>query len=183
MFVLINIYNVNTELEQPETLSVLIQFVIFKPLSYWLYVIIMSRTRLRGNLRSVVCLNGEELLARSRRHIWSLSNCNGIQTHNHLVCKRTLNLWLMVECSFENEVVVSSNLVVQIPNSVTKLLFRRKNTIWRKGLVCKSYSAVSNLVIQQTRWYNKRILRKGYSVPQDFSWIFKLSKYFGQSKN
>ena len=23
--------------------------------------------------------------------IWSLSESNGIQTHNHLICKRTLN--------------------------------------------------------------------------------------------
>ena len=36
------------------------------------------------------CLNVKELLARSRRKIWSLSDCNGTQTHNHLVRKRTL---------------------------------------------------------------------------------------------
>ena len=37
------------------------------------------------------CLNVKELLARNRREIWSLSDCNGIRTHNHLICKRTLN--------------------------------------------------------------------------------------------
>ena len=37
------------------------------------------------------CLNVKELLARSRRHIWSLSDTNGIRTHSHLVCKRILN--------------------------------------------------------------------------------------------
>ena len=37
------------------------------------------------------CLNVKELLARSRRHIWRLSHCNGTRTHNHLVRKRTLN--------------------------------------------------------------------------------------------
>ena len=37
------------------------------------------------------CLNIKELLARSRRHIWSLSECNGTRTHNHLVRKRILN--------------------------------------------------------------------------------------------
>ena len=37
------------------------------------------------------CLNVKEHLARNRRDIWSLSDNNGIQTHNHLVCKRTLN--------------------------------------------------------------------------------------------
>ena len=56
-----------------------------------LHVIIMSRTRFGVNLHSIVCLNVKEPLARSRRHIWSLSDCNGIWTHNHLVRKRTLN--------------------------------------------------------------------------------------------
>ena len=37
------------------------------------------------------CLNVKELLARSSRHIWRLSDCNGTRTHNHLVRKRTLN--------------------------------------------------------------------------------------------
>ena len=37
------------------------------------------------------CLNVKELLARSRRHIWRLSDCNGTQTNNHLVRKRILN--------------------------------------------------------------------------------------------
>ena len=37
------------------------------------------------------CLNVKELLARSRRDIWRLSDCNVTRTHNHLVCKRTVN--------------------------------------------------------------------------------------------
>ena len=37
------------------------------------------------------CLNVKELLAQSRREIWTLSDCNGSHTQNHLVCKRTLN--------------------------------------------------------------------------------------------
>ena len=36
-------------------------------------------------------LNVKEILAQNRRNIWSLSDCNGIRTHNHLVQKRTLN--------------------------------------------------------------------------------------------
>ena len=42
-----------------------------------LYVIIMSRTSFRVNPHSIVCLNVKKLLARSRRHIWSLSYSNG----------------------------------------------------------------------------------------------------------
>ena len=37
------------------------------------------------------CLNVKELVARNRRDICSLSDCNGTRTHNHLVRKRTLN--------------------------------------------------------------------------------------------
>ena len=48
-----------------------------------------------------------------------------------------------------------------------KLLFRRNNKVWCNGLGCKGSSVTS----YQTRWYNKRILGKGYSVPRDFSWI------------
>ena len=36
------------------------------------------------------CLNVKELLAWSRHKIWSLSDCNWTQTHNHLVHKWTL---------------------------------------------------------------------------------------------
>ena len=36
-------------------------------------------------------LNVKELLARSRHKIWSLSDSNWTWTHNHLVCKWTLN--------------------------------------------------------------------------------------------
>ena len=38
-----------------------------------------------------ICLNVKEFFARNKHDIWSLSNCNETRTHNHLVCKRTLN--------------------------------------------------------------------------------------------
>ena len=37
------------------------------------------------------CLNVKELLARSRREIWSLSDCNWTQTHIRLVRKRSVD--------------------------------------------------------------------------------------------
>ena len=49
----------------------------------------MSRTRFRVNPHSS-CLNVKELLARSRREIGSLSDCNRTRTRSHLVYKRTL---------------------------------------------------------------------------------------------
>ena len=36
-------------------------------------------------------MNVQEFLARNRRNIWRLSDCNGIWIHNHLICKWTLN--------------------------------------------------------------------------------------------
>ena len=56
-----------------------------------MYVIFMSCTSFRVSLHSILFLNVKELLAQSRLHIWSLSDCNGIRTHNHFVRKRTLN--------------------------------------------------------------------------------------------
>ena len=35
-------------------------------------------------------MNVNELFAQNRRDIWSLSDSNGIRTHNYFVCKRTL---------------------------------------------------------------------------------------------
>ena len=37
---------------------------------------------------SCSCLNAKELLARNRRNIWKLSDCNVTRTHIHLVCFR-----------------------------------------------------------------------------------------------
>ena len=57
----------------------------------WLYVIIMSRTSLRVNPDSIARLNFKKHFAWSRGHIWTSTDSNEIQTHNHLVRKRTGN--------------------------------------------------------------------------------------------
>ena len=89
----------------------------------WLYVTIMSRTSFRVNLHSIVCLNVKELLAQSRRYIWSLIDSNEIGTHNHLVRKPTLNHLVISNTqllySFTNWVVVGLNPVAV--NSTTNL--------------------------------------------------------------
>ena len=54
-----------------------------------MYVIIMSRTRFWVNLHSIVgWMSWNSLL---KTGTTSESNSNGIRTHNHFVCKRTLN--------------------------------------------------------------------------------------------
>ena len=69
-----------------------------------LYVIIMPRTSFRVNLYSIVCLNVKELLARCRRYTWTLSYCNEIRTHHHLVRKRTLKdlVYELSGCGFKS---------------------------------------------------------------------------------
>ena len=58
----------------------------------WTYCMVLScHVRVSVNPQSIICLNVRELLARSMRIIWSLSNSSMIRTHNHLVHKRTPN--------------------------------------------------------------------------------------------
>ena len=49
-----------------------------------------------------ICLHVKDLLARSMRKIWSLSDCNWTQTHNHLVHKRLWTMWLWVQVQLQS---------------------------------------------------------------------------------
>ena len=51
----------------------------------------MLRTSFRVKLHSIVALNVKEPFAQNRRNIWSLSGSSTVWTHNHLVCKQSLN--------------------------------------------------------------------------------------------
>ena len=77
---------------------------IFKPLQLISIIIkfysfgnqdkVSHKRRIMFPLVSPLCstLNIKELHGRNKRDIWNLlSDCNGIWTHNHLVCKRTHN--------------------------------------------------------------------------------------------
>ena len=80
----------------PKLLRNLKNYIIFTVCSYHVTYAHQSESTLYS------CLNFKELLARSRREIWSLSDCNWTQTQNHLVRKRTLNHLAKLECSFTN---------------------------------------------------------------------------------
>ena len=90
----------------------------------------MSLTSFRVNPHSIVCQNVKKLLARSRRHIWNLSDSNGIRRDDHVVRKQTPNhlsklandwavLWVLictvhltvccyhVTCKFQSESTLS----------------------------------------------------------------------------
>ena len=45
-----------------------------------------------------ICLNVKKLPAQNGCNIWSLNDCNGTWTHNHLVCKQTLNHSAKLAC-------------------------------------------------------------------------------------
>ena len=53
----------------------------------------------RVSLHSWGCLNAKELIARNRRGIWRLSDCNRTRTHNHLLRKQTLNHLVKLDSS------------------------------------------------------------------------------------
>ena len=107
----------------------------------------MSCTRFRVNPQTIVCLNINDILALSRRHMWNLSDTNEIRTHNQLVCERTLNRlyklakWLncyeyvSVGCIWIYVVIMSrANLRVN-PHSIVclnvkKLVVRSRRRIW-----------------------------------------------------
>ena len=74
-------------------------FKLHNSLKLYCMLVSWSRLRFRVNLHSIVCLNVNELLARSWCHIWSLSDCIRTQTHKDLVRKQTINhldKWLSV---------------------------------------------------------------------------------------
>ena len=90
-----------------------------------LYVVIISHTRFRMNLHSVIASASRSSLL----DVWSWSDCNGIRTHNHLVYKQTLIhlvslakwlsvrlrtkwLWVQIPLQLFMELEVYKNLIV-----------------------------------------------------------------------
>ena len=92
-------------------------------------------------------LNFKELLARSRRKIYSLSDCNRTQIHSHLVHKRTLNHianwandWAVLRvlistvhltiCSYHVTYVLERESSLYSCLNVKELLARSRGEIW-----------------------------------------------------
>ena len=109
----------------------------------------MPRTSFRVNPHSIVCQNVKDLLARSRRHIWNLSDNNGIQTHNHLVPKQSLDhlsklVWAgssltfrqTIECRFPLEIIRDMIITYSQMHRTEKLsqysLIIALNVLWAK---------------------------------------------------
>ena len=68
-------------------------WVVFKYLSarcIWLHFIITSGTSFRVNQQSIVWVNVNDFLARTRHQIWSLVDGKELRTHSHLLRKGRL---------------------------------------------------------------------------------------------
>ena len=103
----------------------------------WLYVIIISRTRFRVNLHSILSWMSRNVFLGC--NIWSLNDSNGIRINNHLECKGTskhlakLAKWLScvlgtyLHGAF-NCMLLSCTLYSCL--NVKKLIPRNKRNIW-----------------------------------------------------
>ena len=125
-----------------------------------LYVIIMSRRSFRVNLHSIVCLKIKELFARSRHHIWNLSDSSGIRTHNHLVRKRTLNHLVKVAI-FDIRPLVRLRtkslwvriLFLSLKLQIWRLLPARSSLTFRQTIECRfTLKLVCDMIIIYNLW-------------------------------
>ena len=122
-------------------------------LVFYLYVLIIPSTRFRVNpLYS--CLNVKELVARNRRDIWRLSDCNGTRTHDHLVRKRAPNhlakLAKWLNCVVNTYLYVAFNCMflschVLVLEWISDKYSQHISIIWPVWLNCLS-------VRLQTKW-------------------------------
>ena len=94
------------------------------------------------------CLNVRKLLARNRRNIRSLNDCNEIQTNNHFICKWTLNHlvnWFSV-CLQTKRLWVQIPLQLlknlQLQTNLSEVLHRSKNFVRTVYLLCKRHVKV-----------------------------------------
>ena len=101
----------------------------------------MSHTRLRVNPH-YSALNVKELLARNRREIWSLTDCNGTRTHNYLaslakwlsVRLRTKWLWVRVLLQSRSK-TLTKQLLIGSKKIDNKSAMHKSNS--KKQLYCK----------------------------------------------
>ena len=122
----------------------------------WQYVIIISRITFRVNPRSVVCVNFKELLVRSRRHSWSLSDSNEVQTHNHIVGKRTrrhiARLAKWVSCVVSTYIYGAFDCMVLLCRVRVPELIQILQLAWMSRNSLLEVSTISELQVTATRF-------------------------------
>ena len=112
------------------------------------------------------------LLVWSRHHIWSSSDSNKIQTHNHLVCKQTLNhftklaKWLSCVVStylygafdcmlLSCHVRVSGWLYFIICLNVKELLARSRHHISSSSDIQEKHTLIHDMIIINCQMHSK----------------------------
>ena len=122
------------------------------------------------NPQSIVFLNVKELLARCRRHIWSLNNSDEIRTDNHLVRNRTLNhlaklakWYLPVWCIWQYVIIISRITFRVNPHPVVcvnfkELLVRSRQHSWSLS-DSKEVRTHNHIVGKRTRKHIARLAK------------------------
>ena len=108
------------------------------------------------------CLNVKKLLARNRREIWGLSDCNWARTHNHLVRKWTLN-HLAKLARFSQTVSLQSFDF----NSLSFWILREKS-LWRTAVPVNP-SSIS--VFLYKSWINIMKIKLNYKIEHFSNYI------------
>ena len=133
-----------------------------------------------------ISLNVKEHLARNKRDIWSLSDCNGTGTHNHLICKWTLNhlaeltklfnwvlstfLYVAFDCMFLScPDVFHTESTLYICLNVKELLVRNRRVIWSLS-DCNETGTHNQLV-------RKQILNHLSKLNKWLSWVVSTYLY------
>ena len=124
------------------------------------------------NPHSIVSLNVKDLLARSRRHIWSLSDSNVIRIHNQIVRKWTFNylaklawsVWLngkvyvyeLSDCGFESRCHIKSVFIIYPSRGLSKYIKLRcwplTFTLYKAFLKDRNIS-VTRLPVSFSAWF------------------------------
>ena len=110
--------------------------LIFRQITIFLIVCSYHVTyAFQSESRLYSCLNVKGLLARNRHEIWSLSDCNGTQTHNHLACKRNINGWVFIYelsgCGFKFHCSHLVFIMDQKIKNYTKTCFKKSEVIYK----------------------------------------------------
>ena len=108
------------------------------------------------------CLNVKKLLARNRREIWSLSDCNWTRSHNHLVRKWTLNHLAKLARFSQTVSLQSFNF-----NSLSFWILREKS-LWRTAVPVDP-SSIS--VFLYKSWINIMKIKLNYKIEHFSNYI------------
>ena len=120
------------------------------------------------------CMNVKELLARSRRKIWSLSGCKWTRTQNHLVLKWTLNqfgqmmAWVRVQLqSLKLEIHACFEQGVPWQSGNYRLWIHSETDAWHDKNICTEQISTQNT----TQSFGQFSQRLSLRLKTKWSWV------------